>query len=202
MTEVTVLNDFGVPKNKVSNCFHCFPIYLPWSDGKVKVKLRPRGLQPARLLCLWDFPDKNTGVGCHFLLQGIFSTQGSNPGLPHCRQTLYHLSHHDLSRAKGSLVFEGEFGYLDTFLISSIFKSSRGSSSHSPFNIVGWAQRDITAPAELLGDQMSQGKANLGVPTLKNRYFQICVLEVLVLEPNYRRCLPILWDLFCIIRNI
>ena len=35
----------------------------------------------------------NTGVGCHFLLQGIFPTQGSSPGLPHCRQTLYHLSH-------------------------------------------------------------------------------------------------------------
>ena len=32
------------------------------------------------------FPGKNTGVGCHFLLQGIFPTQGSNPGLPHCRQ--------------------------------------------------------------------------------------------------------------------
>ena len=41
----------------------------------------------------WDFPGKNTGVGCHFLLQGIFPTQGSNPGLPHCRQTLYHLSY-------------------------------------------------------------------------------------------------------------
>ena len=33
------------------------------------------------------------GVDCHFLLQGIFPTQGSNPGLPRCRQTLYHLSH-------------------------------------------------------------------------------------------------------------
>ena len=33
------------------------------------------------------------GVGCHFLLQGIFPTQGSNPGLLHCRQILYHLSH-------------------------------------------------------------------------------------------------------------
>ena len=32
-----------------------------------------------------DFPGKNPGVGCHFLLQGIFLTQGSNPGLPHCR---------------------------------------------------------------------------------------------------------------------
>ena len=35
----------------------------------------------------WDSPGKNTGVGCHFLLQGIFLTQGSNPGLLHCRQT-------------------------------------------------------------------------------------------------------------------
>ena len=39
------------------------------------------------------FPDQNTGVGCNFLLQGIFLTQGSNPGLLHCRQTIYHLSH-------------------------------------------------------------------------------------------------------------
>ena len=39
------------------------------------------------------FSGKNTGLGCHFLLQGIFPTKGLNPGLPHCRQTLYHLSH-------------------------------------------------------------------------------------------------------------
>ena len=39
------------------------------------------------------FSSKSTGVGCHFLLQGIFLTQGSNPGLLHCRQALYHLSH-------------------------------------------------------------------------------------------------------------
>ena len=40
-----------------------------------------------------DSPGKNTGVGCHALLQGIFPTQGSNPGLPHCRQILYRLSY-------------------------------------------------------------------------------------------------------------
>ena len=40
-----------------------------------------------------DSPGKDTGVGCHALLQGIFPTQGSNPGLLHCRQILYHLSH-------------------------------------------------------------------------------------------------------------
>ena len=46
-----------------------------------------------KLLRPWDFQGKSTGVGCHFLLQGIFPTQGSNPGLSHYRQTLYHLSH-------------------------------------------------------------------------------------------------------------
>ena len=40
-----------------------------------------------------DSPGKNTGAGCHALLQGIFPTQGLNPGLPHCRWILYYLSH-------------------------------------------------------------------------------------------------------------
>ena len=40
-----------------------------------------------------DSPGKNTGVGCHACLQGIFPIQGSNPGIPHCRLILYHLNH-------------------------------------------------------------------------------------------------------------
>ena len=48
---------------------------------------------PPRLLCPRESPGKITGVGCHSLLQGIFLIQGSNPGLLHCRQILYHLSH-------------------------------------------------------------------------------------------------------------
>ena len=45
--------------------------------------LRHHGLQPAWLLCPWDFPGMNTSVGCHFLLQGIFPAQGLNPRLLH-----------------------------------------------------------------------------------------------------------------------
>ena len=41
----------------------------------------------------WNSPDQNTGVGSHCLLQGIFPTQESNPGLSHCRRILYQLSH-------------------------------------------------------------------------------------------------------------
>ena len=62
--------------------------------------LWPHGLYPTRLLHPWNFLGKSTGVGCHFLLQGIFLTWGSNPGLPHCRQTLYHLSHQEVSGDK------------------------------------------------------------------------------------------------------
>ena len=45
--------------------------------------LWPHGLEPTRLLCPWDFPGKNTEAGCHFLLQGIFLTQESNPCVLH-----------------------------------------------------------------------------------------------------------------------
>ena len=55
--------------------------------------LQPHGLSSTRLLYPWNFPGQYTGVGSCSLLQGIFPTQRSNPGLLHCRQILYHLSH-------------------------------------------------------------------------------------------------------------
>ena len=61
----------------------------------------------ASFLCLWNPPSRNTGVGCHFFLQGIFLTQGSNPCFLHCRQILYQLSH------QGCLV--GAFSSLERF---------------------------------------------------------------------------------------
>ena len=73
--------------------------------GVLKVQKRSEVAQSCPTLCdpvdcslpgsfrPWNFPGKSTGVGCHFLFQEIFPTQGSNPCLSHCRQTLYHLSH-------------------------------------------------------------------------------------------------------------
>ena len=58
--------------------------------------LRPHGLWPARLFCPWNFPGKNIGVRCHFLLQGIFPTQGMNLhllGLLHWQADSLPLSH-------------------------------------------------------------------------------------------------------------
>ena len=52
-------------------------------------------MQPTMLLCSWHSPRENTGVGRHSLPQGIFPTQGSNPGLLQCRRILHHLSHQE-----------------------------------------------------------------------------------------------------------
>ena len=71
-------------------CFSpaAFPFHWCWavlSRSVTSNSLRPHGLQPARLLRPRDSPGRNTGVGFHALLQGIFPTQGSNPGLLHWR---------------------------------------------------------------------------------------------------------------------
>ena len=50
-------------------------------------------MEPRGLYSPWDSPGQNTGVGSLSLLQGVFPTQGSNPGLPHYRWILYQLSH-------------------------------------------------------------------------------------------------------------
>ena len=57
-------------------CMHACEFTSVVSDS-----LQPCGLYPARLLCPWDSPGKNIGVGCHALLQGMFPTQGLNPHL-------------------------------------------------------------------------------------------------------------------------
>ena len=60
------------------------------SEGRsvLSNSLRPHGLYSP-----WNSPGQNTVVGCLSFFQGMFPTQGSNPGLPHCRQILYQLSH-------------------------------------------------------------------------------------------------------------
>ena len=79
--------------------------------------LRPYGLQPSRLFCPWDSPDKNTRGGCHALLQGIFLTQGSNP-------CLFHLLHWQIGSSPGkpSLALADCFfhWWLDSFTPSFI----------------------------------------------------------------------------------
>ena len=77
--------------SKVIQFYIC--AYLLVSHSIVSSSLQHHGLQPARLLCPRDFAGKNTGVGCHFLLQGIFPIQGSNPHFLHWQVDSLPLSH-------------------------------------------------------------------------------------------------------------
>ena len=113
MAAITICSDFGAPQNKVSHCFHCFRpsinlIEVPGKDQKMKgkgkyfrirrnafLKLKSEGssivsdsLQPHGLYSPWNSPGQSTGVGSLSLLQRIFPTQESNPGLPHCSWVL------------------------------------------------------------------------------------------------------------------
>jgi len=78
------------------------------------VKMALDFLQPHKLYSPWNSLGQNTGIGSLSLLQGIFPTQGSYPGLPHCRWILYLLSSHRI-------------------LISSV-----QSLSHVPFLLILW----------------------------------------------------------------
>ena len=85
-----------------SSCFCQHSVYqMPCAQLLICVQLcHPMNLSLPGSAVHGDSSDKNTGVGCHVLLQGIFPTQGLNPGLTHCRQILYQLSH------QGSLTFK------------------------------------------------------------------------------------------------
>ena len=63
------------------------------SRSIVPDSLRLHGLQPVRLLCPGDFPGKDTGMGCHFFLEGVFLTQKSNLSLLHWQVDSLPLSH-------------------------------------------------------------------------------------------------------------
>ena len=72
--------DLAMQLSKVDNIWECCLV-----TKSCPTLLWPHGPYLTRLPCPWDSPGKNTGVGCHFLLQGIFLTQGSNPSLLHCQ---------------------------------------------------------------------------------------------------------------------
>ena len=124
-------------KNMYSLCiyFNLFKnkhIYM-WSKSEshsaVSDSLQPHGLYTA-----WNSTGQNTGVGSLFLLQGIFLTQGSNPGLPHCRRILYQLSYEGSPR----------------ILQWGAYPLPSGSSQPRNGTRVSWLQAD-SLPTELSG---------------------------------------------------
>ena len=99
--------------------------YEKWADcrasqlkGHLKVTVLVTQSRPALCnpmdysLCAWTSPGKNIGMGSLSLLQGIFLIQGSNPGLPHCKQILYHLSHQGNPQRTFSYQVLGPLGFI------------------------------------------------------------------------------------------
>ena len=87
-----------------------------------------RTIQSTRLLCPWVSPGKNTGVGSHSLLQGIFLTQGSNMGLLHCWQILYHLSNRGSPKSGFKQVQKGCFTLVHINILEHTLDPSRSHS--------------------------------------------------------------------------
>ena len=87
----------------------------------------------------WNSPDQNTGVGSLSLLQGIFPTQGSNPGLPHCRQILYQLSHKGSRRILEWVAYPFSSGY-------SWPRNQTGVSCIAGRFFTNWAIREAQNP--------------------------------------------------------
>ena len=96
---------------------------MKWSCSVMSNSLWSQGLEPTRLLHPWDFPGKNTGMGCHILLQEIFPTQGLNLGLLHCRQMLYHLSHQESHQ----VFWREQYNPLALLLLKNNFLATRRS---------------------------------------------------------------------------
>ena len=94
------------------------------SHSVIFSSLQSQGLWPARLLCPQDFPGKNTGVGCHFLLQGIFLTHGSNPHL----LLLLHWQASSLPLAHDVQETNGKANVLFKFEIAELLGSSPPSN--------------------------------------------------------------------------
>ena len=96
----------------------------------------------------WSSPGQNTGAGSLFLLQGIFPTQGLNPGLPHCRQILYQLNHKGSPRIPGWVAFP----------------FSRGSSQPRDWTQVSCiAGRFFTSWAMMEAQKLEKGEAICGL---------------------------------------
>ena len=82
--------------SSVDGDLHCFHVLAMVNSAAMKIEvhtcsvmsdsLQPHRRLPTRFLCPWDYPGKNTGVGCHFLLQGIFLTEGLKLHLLHWQE--------------------------------------------------------------------------------------------------------------------
>ena len=123
--------------------------------------LRLHGLQSTMLLCPWDFPGKNTGMSCHFLLQGIFLTQGSSLLLPHWQADALPLSH------RGAQINDGSESESPSVVANSLRPGGLYSWRNSPGQNTG-----VGNLSRLQGIFPTQG-SNQGLPQCRRILHQL-----------------------------
>ena len=144
MATITICSDFGAPKNKVSHCFHCFPIYFPWSDGTgcLFMYAAAKSLQSCPTLCdpIYGSP---LGSSVPEILQARilewvaypFSRGSSWPrnwtgGLLYCRRILYQLSYQGSPTSSLSSKEQASFNFMAAVTICSDFGAPKNKVSH------------------------------------------------------------------------
>ena len=130
------------------------------SHSVMSESLRPHGLQPARLLCPWDFPGKNTGVGCHSFLQGIFPTQELNLHLLHWQSSS--LSSEPLGNQGAGHSFFPSLLDLDCFQFQIIHNTKRYRRGRCKFSPIRHTHKHVVLPAQIC-------KPDTAVPILQMR---------------------------------
>ena len=118
-------------KAMTRGCSHTRPCSESVSRSVVSDSLRPHGLYSPG-----NSPGQNTGMGSLSLLQGIFPTQGSNPGLPHCRWILYQLSH----KGSPNLLFIQTYVHLVNFFESVL--NDKGSTKKTQTLSLSFRKRE------------------------------------------------------------
>ena len=156
-----------------------WPVWIHISCTVVSNSVPSHGLQPARFLCAWDFPGKNTGVGCHFFLSGLFPTQGSNPCLLHWQALARRLSRWCHSTISSSVIpFSScpqSFPALGSFQRSQLFASGgqsiriSASTSVLPMNSQDWSPLEWTSWISLQSKGLSRVFSNTTVQ--KHQFF-------------------------------
>ena len=125
----------------------------------------------------WNSPGQNTGVGSLSLLQGIFQTQGLNPGIPHCRLILYQLSHQGSPRIQEWVAYP----------------FSRGSSW--PRN---WTRVSCIASVFFTSWATRESLVSKGGASPKPQGLTPIVLLLLTLLGHSPHCLFVIWFLVCV----
>ena len=147
-----------------------------WSES-VSHSVASKSLWPHGLYNPWNSPGQNTGVGSLSLLQRIFPTQGSNPGLPHCRRILYQLSYKGSPRILECVVYPFSRG-------SSWPTNRTGVSFIAVGFFTNWAMREAVWITANCGKFLDRWEYQITLPTFWETCMQVKKQE---LEPDMEK---------------